>query len=80
MASVRFGGFEFDLSLRELRKGGSRLRVPDHSLAILAMFLERPGELVTRETIQSRLWPNGTVVEFEHSRGRARRHGGGLQG
>jgi eukaryotic-like serine/threonine-protein kinase len=64
---VRFGGFEFDPSSRELRKGRTRLRVPDQSLAILAMLLERPGELVTRETIQTRLWPNGTVVEFEHS-------------
>lgn len=67
MASVRFGGFEFDLSLRELRKSGIRIRVPDQSLALLAMLLERPGELVTREAIQARLWPNGTVVEFEHS-------------
>ena len=67
MASVRFSGFEFDLSLRELRKGGTRLKVPDQSLAILAMLLDRPGEILTRETIQARLWPNGTVVEFEHS-------------
>ena len=65
--SVRFGGFEFDPSSRVLRKGGTRLRVPDQSLAILAMLLEHPGDLVTRETIQARLWPNGTVVEFEHS-------------
>jgi Tol biopolymer transport system component/DNA-binding winged helix-turn-helix (wHTH) protein len=64
---VRFGGFEFDPSSRELRKGRSRLRVPDQSLAILAMLLERPGEVVTREAIQARLWPHGTVVEFEHS-------------
>jgi DNA-binding winged helix-turn-helix (wHTH) protein len=64
---VRFGAFAFDLSSRELRKGGTRLRVPDQSLAILAMLLERPSELVTREEIQARLWPHGTVVEFEHS-------------
>src|SRR5580704_5591251 len=64
---VRFDGFEFDPSARELRKGQTRLRVPDQSLEILAMLLERPGELVTREAIQARLWPNGTVVEFEHS-------------
>ncbi len=64
---LRFEGFEFDLSSRELRKGPTRLRVPDQSLEILAMLLEHPGELVTRESIQSRLWPNGTVVEFEHS-------------
>ena len=66
-ATARFGGFEFDLSSHELRKGQTRLKVPDQSLEILAMLLERPGELVTRESIQARLWPNGTVVEFEHS-------------
>jgi Tol biopolymer transport system component/DNA-binding winged helix-turn-helix (wHTH) protein len=65
--AARFEGFEFDLSSRELRKGQTRLRVPDQSLEILAMLLEHPGELVTREAIQARLWPNGTVVEFEHS-------------
>ena len=48
-------------------EGPEPIRVPDQSLAILAMLLERPGELVTREAIQARLWPNGTVVEFEHS-------------
>jgi len=63
----RFGAFAFDVSSRELRKGGTRLRVPDQSLAILAMLLDRPGELVTREEIQARLWPHGTIVEFEHS-------------
>src|ERR1700675_1311554 len=65
--AARFGGFEFDLTSRELRKGRTRLRVADQSLAILAMLLEHPGELVTREAIQARLWPHGTVVEFEHS-------------
>jgi Tol biopolymer transport system component/DNA-binding winged helix-turn-helix (wHTH) protein len=64
---IRFGAFAFDPSSRELRKGGTRLRVPDQSLAILTMLLERPGEPITREEIQARLWPHGTVVEFEHS-------------
>jgi DNA-binding winged helix-turn-helix (wHTH) protein len=64
---ARFDGFEFDLSSRELRKGRTTIRVPDQSLAILALLLERPGDLVTREAIQARLWPHGTVVEFEHS-------------
>jgi serine/threonine protein kinase/tetratricopeptide (TPR) repeat protein len=66
-AVVRFGDFEFDVSSSELRKSGIRLKVPDQSLQILAMLLERPGELVSRGAIQARLWPNGTVVEFEHS-------------
>ncbi len=64
---VRFGAFTFDTSSLELRKGGTRIRVPGQSLAILAMLLERPGEVFTREEMQARLWPHGTVVEFEHS-------------
>jgi eukaryotic-like serine/threonine-protein kinase len=64
---ARFGDFEFDSTSQELRKGQTRILVPDQSLAILAMLLEHPGELVTREAIQARLWPNGTIVEFEHS-------------
>ncbi|WP_321477705.1 protein kinase [uncultured Paludibaculum sp.] len=64
---VRFGAFEFDTTLGELRKGKTRIRVPDQSLAVLALLLERPGEVVLREEIQARLWPHGTVVEFEHS-------------
>jgi len=66
-AIVRFGDFEFELSSRELRKGGVGLKVTDQSLEILAMLLDCPGELISREAIQARLWPNGTVVEFEHS-------------
>ena len=64
---VRFGPFEFDFPTRELRKGGTRLRVPDQSLEILAMLVEPPGVVVTRDAIRNRLWPNGTIVEFEHS-------------
>jgi len=65
--AFRFGKFEFHPSTGELRKGGTQLRVPDQSLAILALLLERPGEVVTREDIRQRLWPHGTIVEFEHS-------------
>jgi len=62
----RFGPYVFDPHARELRKGGTRLRVPDQSLAVLTLLLERPGALVTREDLQGRLWPNGTIVEFDH--------------
>ncbi len=64
---VRFGVFEVDLGSRELRKRGIRLHLPDQSFEILAMLVERPGEVITREEIRDRLWPHGTVVEFEHS-------------
>jgi DNA-binding winged helix-turn-helix (wHTH) protein len=64
---IRFGVFEADLRTGELRKQGVKLRLPEQSFQILAMLLGRPGELVTREEIQKRLWPNDTIVEFEHS-------------
>ena len=66
-APVRFGVFEVDPGSRELRKRGIRLHLPDQSFEILAMLVERPGEVITREEIRERLWPHGTVVEFEHS-------------
>ena len=64
---VRFEVFEVDLRARELRRQGVKLRLPEQSFQILAMLLERPGELVTREEIQKRLWPDDTIVEFENS-------------
>lgn len=62
----RFGPFEFDNRAPELRKGETRLRVPERSLRILSMLIERRGELVPREEIQQSLWPNNTIVEFDH--------------
>jgi cholera toxin transcriptional activator len=64
---LRFGGFQLDLQTLELTKGGTRIGVPEQSLRILAMLLERPGEVVAREQLHAKLWPNGTIVEFEHS-------------
>ncbi len=64
---LRFGVFEFDPESRELRKRGTRLHLPEQSLEILALLVERPQQVVTREEIRERLWPHGTVVEFEHS-------------
>src|SRR6267142_4268295 len=64
---ARFDQFEVDFRSRELRKGGGRVRLQDQPFHILAMLLERPGEVVTREEIRDRLWPDGTFVDFEHS-------------
>src|SRR5260221_2587051 len=64
---VRFGAFELDLRTRELRKDHVSAGVPEQSVTILAMLIERPGELVPREEIRSKLWPNDTIVEFDHS-------------
>src|SRR5215475_3927612 len=65
---VRFEGFELDTRTGELRKKGNEtIRLSEQPLRILVALLERPGELVLREDLRKRLWPNDTVVEFEHS-------------
>jgi TolB-like protein/tetratricopeptide (TPR) repeat protein len=64
---LRFENFEVDLRARELRRGSSVVRLQEQPFQILAMMLERPGDIVTREEIRARLWPDGTTVDFEHS-------------
>jgi serine/threonine protein kinase/Tol biopolymer transport system component len=64
---VRFGVFELDRRARELRKNGLSTGLPEQSIKILAMLLDQPGEVVLREEIRKQLWPNDTVVEFDHS-------------
>jgi DNA-binding winged helix-turn-helix (wHTH) protein len=64
---LRFGAFQLDLRSRELVRNGIKVRVPDQSIEILVMLLERRGDVVTREELHQRLWPNGTIVEFDHS-------------
>jgi serine/threonine protein kinase len=63
-----FDGFELDLRSRELvREGDKPVSLAEQPFRILAMLLARPGDLVSREEIRAVLWPNGTIVEFEHS-------------
>jgi len=64
---ARFDSFEVNLRSGELSKNGERIRLPEQSFQILTLLLERPGEVIIRQEIQQRLWPNGTVVEFETS-------------
>lgn len=64
---IRFGVFEADLRSGELRKCGVKIKLHDQPFQILAMLLERPGELVTREEIRRKLWPGETFVDFDHS-------------
>ena len=64
---LRFGGFELDVRAGELRKHGIRIRLQEQSFQILLMLLDQPGEVVLRDEIRMRLWPNNTVVEFDHS-------------
>src|SRR5215469_11865598 len=65
--SVCFGAFEFDPHSGELRKHGLRIKLQGQPIDLLAVLLEHPGEVVTREELQKRLWPADTFVDFEHS-------------
>jgi DNA-binding winged helix-turn-helix (wHTH) protein len=64
---ARFGVFEIDLSAGELRKSGVKLRLQEQPFQVLALLLERTGEVVTREELQQKLWPSDTFVDFDHS-------------
>jgi cholera toxin transcriptional activator len=64
---VRFGVFEVDLTAGELRKNGMKLRLQGQPFQVLAVLLERPGQVVTREELQQKLWPSDTFVDFDHS-------------
>jgi len=63
---VRFGLFEANVQSGELRRQGLKIRLQDQPFQILAMLLEHPGELVTRDQIQKKLWPADTFVDFDH--------------
>jgi DNA-binding winged helix-turn-helix (wHTH) protein len=63
---VRFGTFELHSQSRELRKNGMKLKLSGQPFQVLAILLERPGEVVTREELQKRLWPD-TFVDVDHN-------------
>jgi TolB-like protein/DNA-binding winged helix-turn-helix (wHTH) protein len=67
---LRFGIFEADLRNGELTKEGKRLPLQEQPFRLLALLLERPGELVTREEVRRRLWPQ-TIVDFDHGLNKA---------
>ena len=67
---LRFGVFEVDLGACELTKRGLRVRLQEQPFQVLAMLLEKPGELVTREELQKKLWGQ-TVVDFDHGLNKA---------
>lgn len=62
---IRFGVFEINRSARELRKHGVKVRLSGQPFAILEMLLEKPGQVITREELQKRIWPADTFVDFE---------------
>src|SRR5579859_6915057 len=63
----RFGVFEADRATRELHKQGRRVQLQGQPFDVLIMLLEHPGEVVSRNQIRERLWPDGTFVDFDHS-------------
>lgn len=62
----RFGTFEADSATGELRRQGMRVKLNAQPFQVLLMFLERPGQLLTRDEISRELWPEGTFVDYEH--------------
>ena len=66
---LRFGPFEADLRAGELRKQGMKVKLQEKPFQLLALLLERQGELITREELRQQFWPTDTFVDFDHSLG-----------
>ena len=67
LENISFGTFQVDRRTGELWRGGIKVKLQEQPLQILLTLLERPGELVTREELRTRLWANDTYVDFDHS-------------
>jgi DNA-binding winged helix-turn-helix (wHTH) protein len=66
-AILRFGTYEVDLRAGELRKQGKRVKLQEQPFQVLAVLLQRPGEVVTREELRTQNWPADTFVDFDNS-------------
>jgi DNA-binding winged helix-turn-helix (wHTH) protein/Tol biopolymer transport system component len=71
LRKLRFGDFEVDLVSGELRKFGTRIKLQDQPFKVLSILLASPGEIVTREELQERIWPANTFVDFDQSLNKA---------
>src|SRR6201981_1377470 len=67
MAIVRFGTYEVSLQSGEMRKGGVRIKVQQQPMKLLEILLERPGEVVTREELRSRVWADESFGDFDQA-------------
>src|SRR5436853_458049 len=67
LPAIRFGTYEVDLRAGELLRNGSRVRLQEQPFQVLLALVERPGEIVTRDELQKKLWPADTFVDFDHS-------------
>src|ERR1700726_4129946 len=68
---ISFSVFEVDLHTRELRKQGLRIKLRDQPFQILLLLLAHPGEVVSREELQKKLWPADTFVDFDRGLNKA---------
>src|ERR1700745_1715646 len=64
---VRFATYEVSLESGEVRKAGLRIRVQQQPMKLLEILLEHPGEVVTREELRSRIWPNESFGDFDQA-------------
>jgi DNA-binding winged helix-turn-helix (wHTH) protein/Tol biopolymer transport system component len=64
---IRFGLYEVDLTVRELRRNGAVIKLQDRPFEVLAVLLERPGDVITRDEFRRRLWSADTFVDFDAS-------------
>ncbi len=64
--TIRFGVYEVDVRAGELRKQGVKVKLQEQPLQVLQILLEKPGDMVTREELQQRIWPSDTFVDFDH--------------
>ncbi len=64
--TVRFAAFELDFRASELRKQGIKVKLQEQPFQILQVLLQRPGEIITREELQQKIWPSDTFVDFDH--------------
>jgi DNA-binding winged helix-turn-helix (wHTH) protein len=68
---IRFGLFEVDLKARELRKRGIKIKLQNLPFDVLAALLEQPGQLVTREQLQAKIWASDTFIDFDRGLNKA---------
>jgi TolB-like protein/DNA-binding winged helix-turn-helix (wHTH) protein len=65
LGAIRFGVFEVDLRVGELRKQGVKVKLQEQPFQVLQVLLEKPGEIVNREELRNRIWPSDTFVDFD---------------
>jgi DNA-binding winged helix-turn-helix (wHTH) protein len=67
VALIRFGVFEVDARSGEVRKAGVRIKLQDQPFKVLLTLLDHPGEVITREDLRARIWPNESFGDFDHA-------------